>query len=299
MYKIYQITNKKNNKSYIGFTKLSIQQRFKTHLKRARNKVNRRLYDSINHHGPENFVLSLVEDDLTEEEAKEREIYWIKEKNTLIPNGYNMTLGGDGGHTTRNYTEEQRRKYIEKLSASQKNRWKTFKFSEETKLKISNMNKGKTITSEQRAKISKTLKDKISSGDYKPNISGLRPHIPGEFKHNKESKVKLSKARKGKKYEDVMSVETVKRIKERKRKDWLSSKNPNYVEFPETLKKEILEYLTHNRCPLSEITERFTISNYKLKQWLKPLGVDNYQHIFRKNKTMEEWTKYWRNLYEN
>jgi hypothetical protein len=39
------------------------------------------------------------------EHIDEREIYWIKELNSLAPHGYNL---GTGGHYEREYTQEQR-----------------------------------------------------------------------------------------------------------------------------------------------------------------------------------------------
>ena len=40
----------------------------------------------------------------TKEEAKELEKYYIKEYNSFRVNGYNLTLGGEGTHSVRDYT---------------------------------------------------------------------------------------------------------------------------------------------------------------------------------------------------
>lgn len=99
---IYQIFNRITGKSYIGKSK-DYQKRFNNHLKCASEKVNRRLYDSINHHGAENFELILLEDlgDCSISLSNERERFYIAKLNTLIPNGYNMTKGGDGRKHSR------------------------------------------------------------------------------------------------------------------------------------------------------------------------------------------------------
>lgn len=93
---IYKITNRLNNKSYVGkTTKPSINDRWISHLYDAK-RYKTKLYNAINKYGPENFIIEVVEvvpDDCPIVLLNEREIYWIKE---LQPE-YNMTKGGDGG----------------------------------------------------------------------------------------------------------------------------------------------------------------------------------------------------------
>lgn len=96
MSKIYKITNKINNMSYIGKTENTIEKRFKQHIRDSRKEKNkdRKLYADMNKYGIEFFEVELLEDCLTEE-ASEREIFYIKLYGTYR-NGYNMTIGGDG-----------------------------------------------------------------------------------------------------------------------------------------------------------------------------------------------------------
>ena len=60
---IYQITNKINNKIYIGKTEFSIEKRFKEHCKDAydNKKEKRPLYAAMRKYGIENFEISLIE----------------------------------------------------------------------------------------------------------------------------------------------------------------------------------------------------------------------------------------------
>lgn len=44
-------------------------------------------------HGPENFNFEVIEDLC--EDYNEKEKFWIKKLNTLVPNGYNVTEGGE------------------------------------------------------------------------------------------------------------------------------------------------------------------------------------------------------------
>ena len=94
--KIYCITNKINNKKYIGKTMLSIEERFKQHVKDSKKEYiqKRPLYSAFKKYGIENFEFSLLEE-ISANLLNERESYWINKMNTYH-NGYNATLGGDG-----------------------------------------------------------------------------------------------------------------------------------------------------------------------------------------------------------
>ena len=102
MNKIYIIKNNINSKVYIGKTQYSIEQRFKEHcndyLKRGEEK--RPLYDAMKKYGIENFYIELIEDNISDQEINEKEIFYIKKYNSYVgfkdSNGYNATLGGDG-----------------------------------------------------------------------------------------------------------------------------------------------------------------------------------------------------------
>lgn len=101
---IYKITNLINGKEYIGKTNLTIEDRFKQHIRDSKRKSfeKRPLYDAINKYGIENFIVEKVEQ-CKEDLLNEREQYWIDHYNTYH-NGYNATIGGDG-KTIINYDE--------------------------------------------------------------------------------------------------------------------------------------------------------------------------------------------------
>lgn len=88
--------NKINNKQYVGKTNLTIDKRFKEHVRDSkRNRCNKRpLYDAMNKYGIENFYIEILEE-CEVEKASEREKYWIYKLGTFHY-GYNMTTGGDG-----------------------------------------------------------------------------------------------------------------------------------------------------------------------------------------------------------
>lgn len=68
---------------------------------------------AIAKYGWGNFKHKLLEENLTVEEANEKEIFWIAKFNTLSPNGYNLVTGGGGRGIP---TEETR----QRMSASSK-----------------------------------------------------------------------------------------------------------------------------------------------------------------------------------
>lgn len=93
---IYKITNKINEKIYIGKTLQPIYIRFKEHCKDAFRDRNekRPLYAAMRKHGTESFEIELIEE-ISIDKLSEREMYWIEKYNSYH-NGYNATKGGDG-----------------------------------------------------------------------------------------------------------------------------------------------------------------------------------------------------------
>jgi group I intron endonuclease len=88
---IYKITNIINNKSYIGLTKRNPKERWWEHSKPSRNKVSA-LTNAINKYGKENFKFEVIYET---ENPNLMERYFIRLNNTISPNGYNLTFGGE------------------------------------------------------------------------------------------------------------------------------------------------------------------------------------------------------------
>ncbi len=89
---IYKIENLLNHKCYIGQS-INIEHRFSKH-KSA--KDNFYIHRAIQKYGKENFSFEIIEE-CSEKELNNRENYWINFYNSLVPNGYNMILGGSNG----------------------------------------------------------------------------------------------------------------------------------------------------------------------------------------------------------
>jgi group I intron endonuclease len=105
---VYKTTCLVNNHIYIG-----------------KSKYNNPLYigsgfilkKAIRKYGKNNFRKEIIEECLSEEYLNNREKYWIKEYNSIFPNGYNLVEGGTGGDTfTNSLRKEQTRIKISKAT---------------------------------------------------------------------------------------------------------------------------------------------------------------------------------------
>lgn len=111
---IYKITNRVNNKVYIGQTRFTVEHRFKQHLKN--HNIEHRtqpLYLAFAKYGIDNFYVETLEE-CPVDKLDEREIFWIA-KYDSFNHGYNATLGGSKGckyFWTDNQYDEIRSMYL-------------------------------------------------------------------------------------------------------------------------------------------------------------------------------------------
>lgn len=96
---VYAITNLINGKRYIGLTEFSLKRRWSQHTHYARRAKPTAIHRAIAKYGVENFAiveLASFAKGTDREVLCEMERFYIAQENTLTPNGYNMTPGGDG-----------------------------------------------------------------------------------------------------------------------------------------------------------------------------------------------------------
>lgn len=94
---IYKVTNKINNKIYIGQTTQLLKDRIRGHKNEAFNSNSKKcpFHQAIVKYGIDNFEIEEIEE-VDNKLLNEREIYWIDYYDSYY-NGYNATLGGQQG----------------------------------------------------------------------------------------------------------------------------------------------------------------------------------------------------------
>ena len=152
---IYSITNKLNWKRYIGQTvKKNINDRWSAHLKQ--NSNCRYLKHALAKYGKDNFNFEVILE-CDDSDLNNRELYYMKYYNTIVPNGYNLREAGNHGR----HNEETKLKIKKTLSSWYSN------LPESKKKELSerqsgerNHNFGKKMSDEQKQKISQNMKNK-------------------------------------------------------------------------------------------------------------------------------------------
>ena len=128
--KVYMLTNTVTGKSYVGQTIQRPNARMRQHaggkqMGNTRSGNPTLIQRSIAKHGWSAFTWEILEKNIAHtpvEILDERERYWIKEKQTLRPKGYNMDEGGQRG---KEYTPEMREaksKAMQPWASSEKSR---------------------------------------------------------------------------------------------------------------------------------------------------------------------------------
>lgn len=96
IFTVYKITDKTNNKVYIGVTSQDIENRLKGHISKAEGGSTLKLHKMIMEHGKENFVISCLEITTDNKIAPELEKKYVKLFQSNNPDyGYNTSEGGE------------------------------------------------------------------------------------------------------------------------------------------------------------------------------------------------------------
>ena len=105
-YTLYIATNVVNGKQYVGLSK-EFQKRLISH-KCA--KTNSAFHFAIKEYGFDKFVFSHIADAFDLQSACDLERMLIQQHNTLVPNGYNLTIGGQIGPVGFKHSAETKKK---------------------------------------------------------------------------------------------------------------------------------------------------------------------------------------------
>lgn len=98
MFIVYKVKNKINNKIYIGMSGVSLEKRINNHLYTAKTKRNPTsiFHKAIRKYGIKNFTFKVISKHRNRKTCVKYEIKNIKKFNSKAPNGYNLTIGGEG-----------------------------------------------------------------------------------------------------------------------------------------------------------------------------------------------------------
>ena len=105
---IYFIINKITGERYVGQT-TNFVRRKNEHLSQLKDKthINKKLQNAWDKYGENNFIVEKIQyDNISKEELNNEEIKYIKQYDSYN-NGYNLTIGGDGGNTRSKLNFEQ------------------------------------------------------------------------------------------------------------------------------------------------------------------------------------------------
>ena len=112
MFSVYRITNRVNGKMYIGFTKRTVDARWRSHLSSARNMSPFRFHAAIRKYGADQWVVETIAVFSDQSEARKFEEEQIATLGTIF-SGYNAKPGGCGGNIV---PDDRRAEWREKLS---------------------------------------------------------------------------------------------------------------------------------------------------------------------------------------
>ena len=192
---IYLLTNKLNNKKYVGQTWEGIVIRWQKHCAPS-NTGCVKLHNAIMKYGRDNFYYEVLVFCSTQESADYWECYFIEKFDTIY-NGYNIRGGG-----SRGIISEETKQKISKANTGKIR-------SDQSRKNMSKGQIGKKYSKERNEKISNSLKGKPgrrlgkkNSKEHNEALLLSRIGKPGGMlgkKHSNETKQKMSNAQKGKK----------------------------------------------------------------------------------------------------
>lgn len=138
---IYKIENNINHKIYIGQSK-DIERRWKDHRTHIYYTKNDELplYRAFRKYGIDNFSFKIIEQ-CAIKDLNEREKYYIKKFDSVVPNGYNVTLGGSNSYPQKLTLEQVKeiKKLLKTTTLNQTDISNLFNVSQNT---ISDINTG-------------------------------------------------------------------------------------------------------------------------------------------------------------
>ena len=112
---IYIIKNKINRKVYVGQTIQGVTERISQHFKLLKSNKNQAISKAIKKYGKEEFYFEILEEGISSrKKLNEKEEYYIRKYNSIVPNGYNLSPGGQKWRNKPKLTKNQEEEVISK-----------------------------------------------------------------------------------------------------------------------------------------------------------------------------------------
>lgn len=166
--------NSINNKIYVGAS-TNPELRYRKHLEASKTGDNH-FYRAIRKYGINNFKFEIIECTKLEN-LFSREKYWIAKLDSY-KNGYNSTVGGEGGNTFAKRTPEQMKitgnKISESLKGSRNGNRGQYVGEKDAMY-------GKHLTDEHKRKMSAKLKGVPKSEEMRVNLSKATKGVPKNY----------------------------------------------------------------------------------------------------------------------
>lgn len=285
---VYMFRNTLNNKCYIGQS-IKLRKRLQHHINNyENNRYDAPIYRAFKKYGLENFELKILiswHDALGYQTKKMLDLYekrYIEEYNSMVPNGYNQTAGGDGGIEGYKFTDEQKSK-VSKAVKEQQNDGRNLVY-------CYNIETNRVITASSLPELGKILGIKIYTGAVKNKtvnnkyiIARTKEEIQKNIASFKSGKLTISGGKYSSKLTDEMKEDILNGIREKDfiikykvcRKTYSNYKKqliPDYKRKYKTLidLDEFAQYLKEHS--IKECAEHFNIScrrAYKYKNKIK------------------------------
>jgi group I intron endonuclease len=199
---IYQITNCFDKKIYIGQTIKNIVDRFKEHKYSANKGSNLYLHNAMRKYGAEKFNIEIIDVANSKEELDALEQDYIYLLNSMAPNGYNLSVGGEG-------VQFHDAKFIENMKINNPG------FRPEVRLLLSQKSKGrKFFYNPKTSQNYRILPDDIRIKEYEL----LPGRIMDDIIVSDETKARMSASAINRKATDVTKQKISEALRKRERK---------------------------------------------------------------------------------
>jgi len=159
---VYLITNTVNGKRYVGKTTKGVDRRMNQHCWEATKRESghcRLLTKAIKKYGRDSFSIWVLQECRSAEELCGAERETIVRLRTLVPGGYNLTTGGEGGQ----FSEETRRRISEAL--------KGHGITEAWRENLRRSHLGKRLPEAQRQKQSQTMTGRTRTPEHQRKLT--------------------------------------------------------------------------------------------------------------------------------